>query len=311
MKITEPGIYTDFDAAAYHQDPCPAPSLNQSTAKILIEKSPKHAWVQHPRLGGQADEDGTEQAPKAQQAIGQAAHKMVIGRGRDVAVLPYANWRKGDAQDARDRALAAGQIPLTEPQGDAAHGLARVFREQMEAICPHAFTTGSGEVVIAWQEDGLWFRSMIDWVCSTTLLYDLKTSTVSISPQAIPMKMVTDGWDVQAAFQERGLDILDPENRGRRKFRFVAVEQSDPFALVCAELPESVLTMGRKKVQYAVDVWRRCMERDEWPAYPAEIIRPSYPEFKERQWLDREVEEAERRGPYAATPFNTTGIIAG
>ena len=43
------GIYNIL-AEQYHADPCVTASLSSSIAKILIEQSPMHAWMAHPRL---------------------------------------------------------------------------------------------------------------------------------------------------------------------------------------------------------------------------------------------------------------------
>ena len=53
---------------------------------------------------------------------------------------------------------------------------------------------------------------------------------------------------MQAAFQERGLNVLDPENAGRRRFRFCAVEQDSPFALIVADMSELVRALGIKEI---------------------------------------------------------------
>ena len=41
----------DVTHEQYLADPCATPSLNQSTAHVMLTKSPLHAWHQHPRLG--------------------------------------------------------------------------------------------------------------------------------------------------------------------------------------------------------------------------------------------------------------------
>jgi hypothetical protein len=287
----KPGIHLDMSAKDYFADPCrPEASLTQSIAKILNERSPAHAWLQHPALNPyyREDDEGYDKA----KAIGNAAHKLMIGRGKEVCIIEADNFRTKDAQATRDQAAADGYVPILAKHHKAARDLVTAMRGQLDLTgCLDAFYKGHGEVVIIWQEDGLWFRSMIDWMVSPRELYDLKTSGRSAAPHAIPPIMVEAGWDVQAAMQERGLDILDPEGRGRRIFRFVAVENEPPFALTVHELSESVMTMGRKKLQHAVDIWRRCLEDGEWPAYPPMIHVPEYPGFKEAQWLDREVRE--------------------
>ncbi len=94
--------------------------------------------------------------------------------------------------------------------------------------------------------------------------------------------------------QEWILDHIDPANHGRRQFRFIAQEQYKPYALTVMELGEDWLTMGRKKLQYAMDLWGQCMTSGLWPGYGAQIVRPEFPGYAEARWLDREVRYAAR-----------------
>jgi len=297
FTIDKPGIYLDVPAADYFADPCPIPSLTQSIAKTLIERSPAHAAAEHPRLNPPDDaEDEPPEKYDASKAIGNAAHALLIGRGKTLAVAEFPAWTTKEAKEFKAGALEAGQVPILHKHFSRAEALVNAARRQLVAanwITP--FTDGHGEVVIAWQEGGLWFRSLIDWMVNPTLVIDLKTTGLSCAPHAVPNLMANAGWDIQAAFHERGLDVLDPGGAGRRVFRFVAMENEPPFALTPVEITEATLTMGRKKLAYAVAVWRRSMESGEWPAYPSAVCRPDYPQWKETQWLNREVAEAEVR----------------
>jgi hypothetical protein len=137
---------------------------------------------------------------------------------------------------------------------------------------------------------------MIDWLPDDLLIpLDYKTTGLSAAPHAIPSLMLNGGWDVQAAMHERGLDAIDPANAGRRRFRFIAQENTEPYALTLCELSESVLTMGRKKLAHAVDLWGSCLRSRVWPGYTADICSPEYPGWAESQWLNREEEHASQR----------------
>jgi hypothetical protein len=304
QKIEQPGIYVDFDIAAYMADPCPEPSLSQTIAKVLIERSPAHAAATHPRLAPPPEDDDEAEKYIVARAIGDAAHRFMIGRGKDIAVGEFNSWRGKDAAAFKTDALAAGRTPILDKHMVRATRMVHAAHDQIEAAgWFDAFhpDNGHGEVVIAWQEDGLWFRSMVDWMVSPTLAYDYKSTSLSCAPHAVGKLMADAGWDVQAAFQERGLDVLDPDGRGRRTFRFIAQENEPPYALTPVELTEAVLTIGRKKVAYAVAMWKTCMATGLWLGYPSEICRPEMPGYKETQWLNREIEEADRpRNPKLA-----------
>jgi PDDEXK-like uncharacterized protein DUF3799 len=296
------GIYRDMDSATYFGDPAPSPSLSQSIAKILIERSPCHARLEHPRLRpAVTDDDEAEKYVKAQ-AIGNAAHKIILGRGKEIDDLDYPDFRTKEARLARDLANNAGRVPILRKHiADATEMVAAALSQLKGHEASNALQDGDGEVALVWQEGDVWFRCLVDWLHRDMLTVDdYKSGGVSVAPYSIGMRMVDQGWDIQAAMIERGLDVLDPKGAGRRTFRFIAQENSAPYALTVCQLSESVMTMGRKKLQAAVNIWRQCIETGDWPAYINRIIVPEYPGFKENQWLEREVNEFSepiQRGP--------------
>jgi hypothetical protein len=295
MKITKPGLYREFSTEAYFADPTPAPSLSQSLAKILLEQSPLHAYQAHPRLNvPTAEEDDAEKYDKAK-AIGNAAHALMLDRGKTMAVGEFDNWMKKEAKAFKADAIAAGQEPILRKHFETAGLMVDAAIEQLCKIhgCQNAFTHGDAEVVIAAEENGIWLRSMLDWITPDLReVWDLKTSGMSASPYATGRLMANAGWHIQAAFHERILDAIDPKGAGRRKFYYVAQENEPPYALTVNEIGEAALTIGRKQVDYAVKLWRHCITKGIWPAYPNRIIRPELPAYFENAWLGREVEEA-------------------
>jgi hypothetical protein len=316
MKITEPGIYRGVESAHYFDDPCPEPSLSQSLCKILIEQSPLHAKMAHPRLAPpiHEDEETTEPYVKAQ-AIGNAVHAMMIGRGKDMGIIDYPNFMTKLAKEARAEVVGAGKEPILAKHWDAASHMVVAARQQLLRIegCERAFKEGDGEVVIASCEEGQWLRSMIDWITPDLReVWDLKTSGMSASPYNTGRMMASAGWHLQAAMHERILDDIDPDGAGRRKFRYVCQENEIPFALTVNEIGESALTIGRKQIDYAISAWRRCIETNTWPAYPLRIIRPELPAWAESSWINREIHEYELE--QAAGPsknFDPRNMMAG
>lgn len=291
MQITEDGIYTDMGSAEYFADPCPVPSLTQSISKILIDRSPLHAWHAHPRL--RKEVKWAEDYVSAQ-AIGNAAHKLFLGRGKEIVVIEAEDFRTKAAKEARDAAMMIGDVPILPKHMKRATAMVAVAQEVLGKLGLADFS-GDTETVIAWQEGETWFRSMLDKLStSRTIVLDYKTSGMVCAPYMIGKMMTDAGWDVQGAMHERGLDILHPETAGRRRHLFVAQENEVPYAVTVAELTPDCLTMGHKKLQTAVDIWQRCMKHDRWPGYPMEICRPEYPAYAEAKWLEREIQDAAR-----------------
>lgn len=286
MKIEKPGIYRGVSDADYRSDPCPIPSFTQSLCKVIIERSPKHAWVASPRLNPQFEYDDDTKFD-----IGNVAHKLVLGRGKEIEVLDFDDWRTKAAKEAREEAADAGKIAVLKHQFQQAFDMAGRAQVQLSKHEDRdAFTNGDAEVMIAWEEDGIWFRSLIDWLhTDLRTVDDFKTSGMSMAPHIIGIRAETAGWHVQAAFIERGLDILDPAGAGRRRFRFIGQETDEPNALNVMHMNNYWMTMGRKKVAAGVELWRAASKTNRWPGYPRKAITPDFPGFKEKQWLEREL----------------------
>jgi hypothetical protein len=298
------GIYREMDSTTYFSDPTPQPSLSQSIAKVLLDNSPAHARLDHPRLCPPSADDAEPDAEKYMkaQAIGNAAHKLLLGRGKEVDVLEYNDFRTKEAKLARDLAEKAGRVVILEKHMTNAEQMVAAAWAQLEIHeARETFKNGSGEVAVICEQEGVWLRSLVDWLSHDLRdVQDYKSGGVSVAPHVVGMRMVDQGWDIQAAMHERILDELDPNGRGRRRHRFIAQENKPPYALTVCELSESVMTMGRKKLQAAINIWRDCIEMDFWPGYTNRIISPEYPGWQETRWLEREINEFSepaKRGP--------------
>lgn len=294
MKIDEPGLYPNFPISAYHADPCPRPSFTQSVAKLLLDRSPAHVWALHPKLNPEFDFTAPEEY-NAVRAIGDAAHLKLLGRGKNVLMIGTDNFRTKEAQTLRDEAMEAGKVPILLKHQRTVNRMVEVVQEKLLTVGiagDFEQSAGDSEVVAAWQENGLWLRTLIDRLPKhRRRVIDYKTTGRNAAPHAVAMMMVDAGWDIQAAMHERALNVFDPENAGRREHVFIVQENEEPFAVTFCRMSESVMTMGRKKLAVARAVWAACMSAGHWPSYPAEMIEPAYPGFKEAAWLDREETE--------------------
>jgi hypothetical protein len=183
--------YYDMTAADYFGDPCPTPSFTQSLAKLIIAKSPWHAMAAHPRL---APEFKREDPTKFD--IGNIAHAILLGRGKLIVTVDADDWRTKAAKQAREAAAAEGKLAVLSRQYDLAGDMVRAARLQLAGRFDlgNLFDDGASEVVLAWQEDGIWLRTMIDFLSNDRRrVVDYKTTIASAAPIAIPTKMAQDG----------------------------------------------------------------------------------------------------------------------
>lgn len=291
--INRPGIHYDVDAKDYYADPAPEPSLTQSLVKVLLDKSPRHAAREHPRLWTASVEDTGAEKYNRTFAVANAAHAILLGRGREISEASFDSFRTKEAKAFLETETLAGKTVILEAHMGQAVNMAKSAREQIEIHEAKDFMlNGRGEVMLLWEEDGVWFRSLIDWLHDDLCLCDdLKTVTGSAAPHALPYQMADMGWCIQAAMHERGLNHLDPPNVGRRRFRFGVLEQYQPYCMSIAELSEACMTMGRKQLQVGIDMWRWCVKNNQFPGYDKRIVRPDYPGHSEAKWLEREETE--------------------
>lgn len=294
--MIEAGIHFDMDAATYFADPMPGPSLTQSLAKIILDKSPRHAWLKSPQLNPDWTPGETE-GYDADRAIGNAAHAYMLGRGKHVEVMKFSNFRTKEAQEVRDAAMDAGRVPILPHHDERAREMVDDARMQLTERGYDLFIAdGHSEAVIACRHNGTWLRSMLDWASADLrIVADYKTGGMNCAPHAIDAKMKSGGVEIQAAMHELILDTIDPDNAGRRQHIFVFQENELPYALNAFPLSEEWLTMGRKQLAMALAQWRACMISKRWPLYPADAGCPPYPGYQMQKILGREIEYEDRR----------------
>lgn len=285
--IKVPGVY-NLPADTYHADPCAAPSLSSGVAKTILEHSPRHGWLKHPRLN-----PGYEPENRTLFDKGRASHKVVLGAGEDITVIDAANYTTKAAQQAKQLAYLEGRTPVLKHQMGTVNEMAAAVRSQLDRHeeSSEAFIPGLGkaEQTLIWQEpNGVWCRALLDWKPNGgNVFHDLKSTGASANPDLWGTRTLYDGgFDVQAAFYCRGiraaLGISDPH------FRFVVVENEPPYALSVVELTPAAMAMANRKAEEAIAIFGWCLQNNRWPGYPSRVCYVDPPIWAERKWLERE-----------------------
>jgi hypothetical protein len=275
----------------YHADKiADVPSLSCSIAKILCTQSPLHAWTAHPRLNPDFRRVEAEKFD-----VGTAAHALLFFGEAGVEVVEADSWRTNAAKDARDAARSVGRLPLLEKDWGSVQAMVAAIRSQLDAVnVDHPiFADGVAEQTVVWEEDGgVVCRARPDWVGDAGVtIDDLKTTSRSANPETWSRTIFGMGYDVQAAFYLRGMQAVD-EVAHDRDFRFVVAETTPPYALSVISLGPAAMTIAEKKVSFAIDLWRKCMATNDWPAYSTRVAYAELPPWEEAAWLEREMSEA-------------------
>jgi hypothetical protein len=262
-------------ADEYHD----SPGLSASLAKTLLNKSPLHAWLESPMNPARSRQEASRLD------IGTAAHAALLEGLDVVTVCDFDDWRTKDSKAARDEARAVGKIPLLTHQFEQVRDMVSVARGAL-ADCPDLegikWEDGKPEQSIFWTDSHTPCRSRLDWLANDrSLIIDYKTT--ELGPDAWMRSIPKMGYDIQAAFYLRGLQVLTGK---QADFVFCVQETEAPYMVYFVGLPPAYLEIGAAKVQIAIDRWQACMERNEWPGYERRIQYAEPP-----SWALAEVEE--------------------
>jgi hypothetical protein len=279
--IDQPGIYLNISAKEYHADPCPAPSLSRGIAQMLVERSPMHAFHNHPRLTppDPIDESGASRVMD----MGSVVHSMVLGRGASVVPLsavygakhdragePVTDYATKAAKEERQALRDAGYIPILPHELPL---LQRASASVVRMLHAHEdgggfFAPGQSEAVVVWREGDLWLRCMVDRLPDDPMLspYDLKMTKLSANPVDW-CRRYRSAYAFQDAFYRRGIAAV----RGITPppMRFVVGELDAPHGVSVMTSAPSLEAIANAQVDRAIQLWEQCIRNNRWPGYPA------------------------------------------
>lgn len=277
-----------IDAAAYHSDQVgDTPTLSSSIAKLLLTHSPAHAYTAHPKLNPDWQREDDSRFD-----LGNVCHALLLQGLETAEICDFPDWRTKAAKEARDLARAHGRIPMLTDQWTEVEAMVAAVRAHLADldVAPTPFTSGTPEQTITWQENGVWCRARLDWLHHDhAVCDDFKSTSRSANPEAWCRNTFWSiGADLQAVLYERGIKAATGQDA---EFRFIVAETNAPYCVSVVGIPPEVREFANKKLDHAIDLWRRCLETGEWPGYPNRIVYPLVPAYLESQWYEQEARE--------------------
>lgn len=289
-KITTPGFYRMADTD-YHADPCEVPSLSSTIGRRLIDASPAHARNDHSRLN-----PDYKRTTKPKFDFGSLIHKLVLGAGANIEVLPYDAWTTKESREMRDAAYEDGKIPVKQKDFDRAELMLAAFHvylSKCDPIIQETMAFGESEVIAVWQEQSIWCRAMLDKVHidgETATIIDYKSTEASAAHHETQRRIFAMGYDFQGVFYGRGIVALMPEIKELR-FAIITQEVTPPFGMTVIAPTIEAAELAEVKVLTSMALWERCMSTDKWPGYPSATLPAKPLPWTERDWLAREVDD--------------------
>lgn len=260
--ITQPGIY-NLPAEEYHADPCPTPSLSAGMINDLLE-APAKCFQNSRRLNPDWQEDDKPE----KFTIGTVSHVMFLEPelfADKVVVLPFDDWRKKEAKEARETARKGGMVAILAKHMDQVAAARAAFLAH--GFVREAFSNGQSERSFFWRHPlcGFWCRARPDFVADAgTHLNDYKTTT-NANPEKFGRHAFSLGYHRRAAWYLEGAGIV----LGKRPdhYWFVNQETKAPYLTSVIELDWTSLQAAQDENDHAAAIFARCLERGEWYGY--------------------------------------------
>jgi len=253
-------------ASDYHADKlADKPALSSSVAQILMRESARKAWFSHPRLNPAFKESRDDKFD-----IGTAAHAALLEGGIDKLVSVEADdWRTNKAKEEREAARAAGKTALLSRQiaGVAAMvAAAEAFIKDSEIAA--SWQDAESELTGLAYDEGVILKARFDRITTDRkVIFDYKTTT-DVEPEAFSRQIVRMGYHWQDAFYRCVAELLGSE---QPKFVFLAQSVEAPHECSLHGCDPALREIADADVERAIVLWRRCMEKNDWPSYGGRI----------------------------------------
>jgi hypothetical protein len=299
-----PGFY-DISAGSYHGDPCLQPSLSNSIAQILLDRSPRHAWLAHPRLNRDFKPDNDKRSD-----LGTAAHdalleggtaKICVIKPEDYRSKPTKSdsdgavpkgWTNNAIRAARDEAYSNGLVPILPWDNERLRQMVETAQRFLGGSeVAKEWVSGESEKTVVWLEsNGVWCRSRIDRL-SSHFLFDYKTCE-SAEPEYFGRHLSSMSYDFQIAFYQRGVRAVTGKDLSGL---ILAQEIDPPYACTLHGLSEQARQIAEDRVEQAIKLWGDCLRKNEWPSYSNRIHYQEPPPWKVREYearvMERQIED--------------------
>ena len=246
-------------------DPTEKICLSSSVAKVLVERSPLHAWCKHRLLGG------NRQDRTAATEDGKIYETLIFGlQDEKIEVVEAADWRTNAAKDARASIERAGKIAILAPKYAEYANTAGMIKGGMER--GGFVMNGAIQKKLQWEKDGVDCKAYLDHFVRTEGRIDDLKCVADASPAAVANHMVKYGYDIQEAAYTEAAETLYPDLIGRVKFTFWFAEKELPYAVQPYTTTGMMKELGRRKWDFAKRVWAGCLSGNVWPGYGEGIL---------------------------------------
>ena len=238
---------TDISNADYHADP----AVSASHLKTVMQ-SPYHYWSRY------LDPDRVAMAPTAAMRLGSLTHCAVLEPDELTKRYQLAPDRRTKEGKAAVVEMAAAGIEAVS-EADLAQALQMADAVRSNSTAALLLSNGQAEQSFWWDDiaTGMRCKCRPDWFNGETIV-DLKTCQ-DASAAGFAKAVAAFHYQVQAAHYLCGTLA--------KRFVFVAVEKSAPYAVGVYELDAEAMVHGSVLRHNALQRIQDCRAINEWPGY--------------------------------------------
>ena len=268
------------------------PAVSASLLTAIARECPRAAWWQS-WLNPQPPADDSTDATDA----GTIAHGILLeGSEQGISLGDFPDWRTKDAKAWRESIRALGNIPILAHKMPPIRAMVaearRYLDEDVQPVEPAvwaAFQPGGGEseTTIVWQDGETLCRIRPDRLSADRkLIVDYKTGGTTAEPDTWGRtQMVRMGYYMSAAFYARGIEAtfgVQPD------YVFLVQEQEPPYLCSLVGTDPHAFELGAAKINFALDLWQRCVKTGKWSGYPGRVVYPELPAWEQANWEERQ-----------------------
>lgn len=275
-----PGIYPGVPDAEYHSWSAVSQSLLK---KCLVEFDGGCPAVVRHYL------DTADESPTAEQRFGTAFHMLALQGGKvfEKHYPGIVEQKTGELDDEGNPKLRT-RVSKEWKAAVAKYGRGaclwdtefQMMKEMLAHLQGHPtmgpIVAGPGqrEVAIVWDDPDFNVRCKcrIDWL-HDRYIADLKTAA-DASPPGFGRAAGRLGYHLQAAFANRGLDVLHKagkSSRGARPFIIAAQRKEPPYLVATYGVDNSEMANGLDRVRMGLAEMVRAITTDTWEAYGDDV----------------------------------------
>lgn len=260
------------------------PLFTASRGFALIDTTPAHVQAE---VSGQVPDEESEAMD-----VGTIFHACLLLGESNVRLVDFPDWRTKVARDTRDSIRASGKTPLLAHKWAAVEAMLKATRQRLEQLPdPRPLVGGEAERSLYFMVGGVACRATPDWVSGDhRRIVDVKTTAVSAHPAAFGKSV----WSNGNAFQNAVYRLAIKECYGvDAEFAWLVVETFPPYASSMVALDPEAEAFADLQVAEALDRWKECLTRNEWPGYRSQTAYLELPAWVQASWETRKYYESE------------------